>query len=92
VQITRLNAPKMERQLEQWGTKLDDLAAEAEQAGAAATNGYHELLAELKSKHETATTRLHQLRDAASGQWETHQAEAEHAWHDLERAIGKLAN
>lgn len=92
MEITKLNIARMQSQLEHWGAKLQDLAAEAEEAGAEAPNAHHELIAELKSKHGVAVKKLHELSHAGVHQWEMHRASAEHAWHDLEVAIGKLAN
>lgn len=92
MEITRSNISQMERQLTKWGAKLDDLAAEAEQAGAEASNDYHEMIAELKTKHLTAAGKLHELRDSREDQWDNHRTGAERAWLALEAAIDGLAS
>jgi hypothetical protein len=92
MEMTQANVAKMHAQLKQWGVKLDDLIAEAEEAGAEATNDYHERIADLKSKHQLAEAKLHELKTAGSEKWETLKVGLETAWSQLESAIEKLAN
>jgi hypothetical protein len=87
----RMTVPRMEMQLRRWREKLADLAAEAEQAGAEATNQHHELIDELKTKHLLAEARVHQLNRSSNEDRVARRAVAGHAWLEFEAALRKLA-
>jgi hypothetical protein len=86
-----MTVPRMEMQLRRWREKLADLAAEAEQAGAEATNEHHELIDELKTKHLLAEARVHQLRRSSDEDRVARRAVAGRAWLELEVALRKLS-
>jgi hypothetical protein len=83
---------KMEAQLKQWGAKLDELAAKAEEVGAGTKLDYRKRIDDLRAKHEAAHARLHELKTAGSARWEALKASAESAWNELEIALKKLTS
>jgi histidinol dehydrogenase len=83
---------KMEKQLKQWGAKLDELMAEAEKAGTEAKVDYRKRIDELKSKHQAAQLKLDELKAAGSEKWETLKTGVEKAWNDLDVAFKKMKN
>ena len=52
---------KVEAQLRQWGAKLDDLVAKAEEAGTEAKIEYRKRIDDLKAKHQVAQAKLEKL-------------------------------
>jgi hypothetical protein len=86
------NIGKLETQLEQWGTKLDELVVRAEAAGAEAKDDSLKRLAELKTKHQAAQARLDEFKVAGAEKWETFKGGIENAWHEIETAFKKLKN
>jgi hypothetical protein len=90
--MREIKAPigKMEKQLKQWGAKLDDMVAEAEDASAEARRDYRKRIDHLKSKHQAAKLKLDELRAAGGDKWETLKAGIESAWEELEGAFEKL--
>jgi hypothetical protein len=83
---------KMEKQLQAWGSKLDELAAKASDAGAKAKADEREFLAELKVKQANAQAKLSELRAAGADKWETVKAGAESAYKELAGAFKKITN
>lgn len=82
---------RRQHQLSQWGTKLDDLVSEAEEAGAEATNDYLDRLQDLKSRYESAQTKLRELSAANAEQYDDVRADLDRVWDRLEAAISRLA-
>jgi peptidoglycan hydrolase CwlO-like protein len=81
---------KMETQLKQLGAKLDELVAKAGEAGTEAKSDYRKRIDDLKSKHQTAQSKLDELKVAGSEKWETFKTGVESAWNELEDAFKKL--
>jgi hypothetical protein len=81
---------KMETQLKQWGAKLDELVAKAEEAGAEAKIDYRKRIDDLKSKHQEVQSKLAELRAAGGEKWEILKHGVESAWKELEVAIKKM--
>lgn len=92
MKVTESNAGKMETQLKQWGAKLDELLAKAEEAGTEAKIDYRKRIDDLKAKHRVAQTKLDEIRAAGSEKWETLRTGVERAWNELESAIKKVTN
>jgi hypothetical protein len=92
--VEEIEAPigKMETQLKQWGAKLDDMVAVAEEAGAEAKLDYRKRIDYLKSKHQAAQLKLDELRAVGSDKWETLKAGIESAWNEVEGAFEKLTS
>jgi multidrug resistance efflux pump len=83
---------KMETQLKQWGAKLDELVAKADQAGAEAKIEYRKRIDDLRAKQKVARAKLDELKTAGSEKWETLKAGVESAWNELEAAFKKLGH
>jgi hypothetical protein len=92
MKVTEANVGKMERQLTQWGAKLDELVAQAEEAGAEVKLDYRERIDALKAKHQLARSQLDELRATGNDKWETLKTGMEGAWNELEVAFKKLTN
>jgi hypothetical protein len=90
MEAREVHVGKMERQLKQWGLKLDELAAKVKTAGAEAKDDQRKLVADLRAKQEAAQTKLDQLRAAGGDKWETFKTGVESAYNELEGAFKKL--
>ena len=84
------NVGKMEAQLKQWGAKLDDLVAKADDAGAEAKADYHRLVDDLKAKYQVAQSKLDELKAAGSDRAASFKHGMESAWNEVEAAFKKL--
>ena len=62
---------KMEAELQQWGTRLDNLLAMADLVGTAARIDYRQRLDDAKEKYYAAEAKLAELKAAGRGQWES---------------------
>jgi hypothetical protein len=82
---------RMEAELRQWGTRLDNLLAMAEVFGTAARIDYRKRLDDLKAKYNAAEARLIELKTAGSGKWDAQMGGVETAWSELAKAFTKLA-
>ena len=83
---------KRETQLKHWGTRLDELTAQAEKADADVMIEYHKHLAELKAKCRNAETKIEELRVSGNEKWESFKTDVDIAWTELEAAFERLAN
>ena len=83
---------KMETQLEQWGSKLDELVAKAEAAGQQAKSASRAHLADLKVKLGAAQTKLRDAKTEGSAKWGTFKQDVERSWSELDVAFKKLAH
>jgi len=86
------HAGKMEKQLKQWGAKLDDLVVKAEGAGTDVKAGCHKDIDELKVKYHAAHTKFTEFKAAGSENWETFKTDVGSTWNDLEVAFKKLTD
>ena len=82
---------KMEAELRQWGTRLDNLLAMADVVGTAARIDRRERLDDLKKKYDAAEAKLAALKAAGSGKWEIIKGGVENAWSELATAFTRLA-
>ena len=82
---------RMEAELRQWGTRLDNLLAMAEVVGTAARIDYRKRLDDLKAKYDAAEARLIELKTAGSDTWDSYKGGVETAWSELAKAFTKLA-
>ena len=92
MEIDKKNVGKMETQLKHWGSKLDDIVAKAETAGAEVKTEYHKHIDDLKAKHKAAQLRLNELKTSGGEKWETVKSGFESAWNELDLAFKKLTN
>ena len=81
---------RMEAELRQWGTRLDNLLAMAEVVGTTARVDYRKRLDDLKAKYDAAEARLIELKTAGSGNWDAKKGGVETAWSELAKAFTKL--
>jgi hypothetical protein len=81
---------KMETRLREWGVRLDELIARADQAGTIAQAEYHQGVDDMKVKFRTAQARINDLKTAGDDKWETFKTGMEIAWKDLEVTFKKL--
>jgi len=81
---------KMEAELRQWSTRLDNLLAMADVVGTTARLDYRKRLDDLKAKYDAAEARLIELKTAGRGRWDTHKGGVETAWSELAKAFTKL--
>ena len=82
---------RMEAELRQWGTRLDNLLAMAEVVGTAARLDRRERLDDLKKKYDAAEEKLAALKAAGSGKREIIRGGVENAWSELAMAFTRLA-
>jgi hypothetical protein len=82
---------KMEAELRQWGTRLDNLLAMADLVGTAARIDRRERLDDLKNKYDAAEAKLAALKAAGSGKREIIKGGVENAWSELAMAFTRLA-
>lgn len=81
---------KLETQLQQWGAKLDELVAKADEVGAETKAEYRQAIDELGKKYQTAQAKLAELKTAGGTKWELFKNGIEHAWSDVETAFKGL--
>jgi hypothetical protein len=92
METTGAKVGKMEKQLKEWGARLDELTAKADEAGTRAKGDYRKRVDDLRAKYQVAQSKLDELRTAGSEKWETLKTGVESAWSDLEVAFKKLSN
>jgi hypothetical protein len=80
----------MEKQLKQWGAKLDDLTAKVTTAGAKAKAEERQMVTDLRAKQELAQAKLDELKAAGSDKWDTFKSGVESAYNELEGAFKKM--
>ena len=82
---------KMEAELRQWGTRLDNLLAMADVVGTAVRIGRRERLDDLKEKYDAAEAKLAELKAAGRGKWQIFRRGVENALSELATAFTRLA-
>jgi len=83
---------KMEKQLKQWGAKLDDMTNKITAAGAKAKADERKVVADLRAKQEHAQAKLDELKAAGSDKWDTFKTGIESAYNELEATFKKLGH
>ena len=84
------NVSKLEDQLKLWTAKLNEVAARAGVATQEAKIASRKQLDELKTRLESARTKLDEAKAAGSEKWEIFRQSVEHTWQELEGAVKKL--
>jgi hypothetical protein len=92
VDIAEAHVGRLQTQLQQWGKKLDDLAAQVATDGWRGNLDYHKDIDELNAKYHTAQTRFVEFKTAGSAKWWGFKASVDHAWNDVEGAFAKLGS
>jgi uncharacterized coiled-coil DUF342 family protein len=78
---------KMEAQLKEWSTKIDQLKAKADQAEAGAKIEYYKQIDGMRAKAEAARAKLNELKASGEGAWESLKGGVEGAWTDLKSSV-----
>ena len=90
--IENADVGKMEAELRQWSTRLDNLLAMADLVGKGTRVDYRERLDEARAKYDAAEAKLAELKAAGRGKWEIFRGGVENAWSELATAFTRLAN
>jgi multidrug resistance efflux pump len=83
---------KMEKQLKEWGAKLDGLVAKAETAGTEAEIDYRKRIDDLRAKYRVSQSKLEELKAGGSEKWATFETGVESAWNELRVAFEELTD
>lgn len=78
---------KMESQLKDWGSKLDELKAKADQAGADAEANINKKVEELTAKREKMAQNLENLKNSSDEAWESMRAGLQSAWEEISKSF-----
>lgn len=81
------NIGMMEKQLTEWGAKLDDLVTQADAVGTGAKEDYRKRIDDLKAKYQNAHSRLDEFKASGSEKLEIMESGLESAWKELEVAF-----
>jgi hypothetical protein len=90
MKVIEENVTKMEAQLKTWGTKLEELAINADKAGTQATSEFVGQVKDLKAKHAATQAKLTELRAAGAEKWDTFWTGVDGAYGELAAAFQKL--
>jgi hypothetical protein len=82
----------MEKELKEWGTKLDALVAKADTAATEAGVDHRKRVDDLKAKYRVAQSKLDELKATGSDKWQTIETGVEGAWNELRAAFKELTN
>jgi len=77
---------KIEAQLKEWQTKIEELKVKAQQASADAQLHYEKQMETFRPYIEAAKQKLQELKTSSGGAWSEMQAGMETAWNDLKAA------
>jgi len=81
---------RMEKNLKDWGKKIDELVEKAETAGAGVKADTKARIRDLKERHTAAQMKLDQLKSAGADKWETFKTDLDSAWSEFETAFKHL--
>lgn len=78
---------KLQAQLDEWNSQIEQLKAKAEQAEADLQLDYYKQIEEMRSLQQIANQKLNQLRDSGDDAWEDLKAGVESAWDTLGHSV-----
>jgi chromosome segregation ATPase len=78
---------KLEAQLREWSSKIDELKARADKAKTDVKLEYEEKIGELRARQETVRNKLQELKDSSGEAWEGIRDGLEKAWDELKNAV-----
>jgi SMC interacting uncharacterized protein involved in chromosome segregation len=78
---------KMTAQLKVWSRKIDELEFKARAAKADARVTYENRIKDMKTKRETVSKKLHELKGAGNEAWESMATGVEAAWDEFKHAF-----
>lgn len=82
----------MEKQMGEWGAKIDELAAKAETVGAEFKDEQRFWMADLKAKYQIARARLDEAATAGGERMSILQDGLDGAWSELAAAVKKMTH
>ena len=74
----------MEKQLAQWGARLDELAAKVTKSGQDAVEKERKLVVELRAKRDELAAKLQEAKDSGNERWQTIKSGVVSAYEELE--------
>lgn len=83
---------KMEDQLENLQTKIDELKVKASLAKADAKDAYREQLDALSTKQQEAQVKLQELKASSKNAWNDIKTGMENTWDELQTTFNKAAS
>ena len=83
---------KLDAQLKEWDTKLDELKTKAQEATAELRTDYEKQLEILAEKREAAQAKLQELRLRTEDAWEDLKGGTERAWDEMRKALDRIAS
>ncbi|TVP61508.1 MAG: hypothetical protein EA342_20665 [Leptolyngbya sp. LCM1.Bin17] len=83
---------KMEAQLQEWGAKLDEMQAKANQVSADKKADLDQQIAALRAKRNAMQQRLSDLTAASDDAWQSVKVGLQEAWHDLRQGFEEAAS
>lgn len=90
------NVDKLEAQLKEWGTKLEEMTAKAADTGvkakAEAKAQSDKRISDLKAKYQAAEDKLAEFRAAGNGKWDNFKDDIESLWKSLEVTFKNLTH
>ena len=82
----------MEKQLKEWGAKLDALVAKADTAGKEAGVDHRKRIDDLKAKYRVAQSKLDELKATSGEKWKAVDTGLQGAWNELRSAFKELTS
>lgn len=80
---------KMTAQLKDWSRKIDELEFKARATKADARVSYENRIQDMKAKREAVSKKLHELKGAGTGAWESMTAGVDAAWDEFKHAFAE---
>ncbi|MFZ1614410.1 MAG: hypothetical protein WAT51_09585 [Holophaga sp.] len=78
---------KMDAQLKEWSAEIALLSAKADKAKAEAKIEYYRTIETLVAKHDSARTKLLEIRASSEDAWEDLKVSAEKIWNEVKSGI-----
>lgn len=83
---------KLETQLKEWDTRLEELKSKAQEAKIEIRAEYEKQLEILASKRDLARTKVLELRQRTEGAWEDLKGGTEKAWEEMRKTLDRIAS
>jgi len=83
---------RLESQLKEWDTRLDELKAKARDAGSELRVDYEKQLETLAAKRDALQIKALELRKRTEDAWEDMKSGTEKAWDDMRDALNRIAS
>jgi len=83
---------RLEAQIEEWDTRLDELKAKAMDAGSELRADYDKQLETLAAKRDALQTKALELRKRTEDAWDDLKSGTEKAWDDMRDALNRIAS